>query len=87
MVSPFRWIRGPSHLIFRDIMISKMNGFEVCQRVKKDPKSSGTYIIMLTAKGQLVDKQRGAEAGTDEYMTKPFDPNVIIERAKTILGV
>lgn len=74
-------------LVFLDIMMPKMNGFEVCRGIKKDPKSSNTYVIMLTAKGQLVDKQKGKEAGADEYMTKPFDPDVIVERVKNVLDI
>ncbi|MHC4276265.1 MAG: response regulator transcription factor [Planctomycetota bacterium] len=74
-------------LVFLDVMMPKMNGFEVCQRIKKDPKRSNTYVIILTAKGQLVDKQKGKEVGADEYMTKPFDPDVIIERVRAVLAI
>ena len=62
-------------LVFLDIMMPKMNGFDVC------------YIIMLTAKGQEFDKQKGQEVGADMYMTKPFDPDDVVEKALEILGL
>jgi DNA-binding response OmpR family regulator len=74
-------------LIFLDVMMPKMSGYEVCQRVKRDETLSGTYIMMLTAKGQEVDRERGEEVGADEYVTKPFDPDHIIERAQEILDI
>ncbi len=74
-------------LIFLDVMMPKMNGFEVCRKVKKGPERVDTYVIMLTAKGQLVDRQKGKEAGADEYMTKPFDPDIIVERVKSVLDI
>jgi DNA-binding response OmpR family regulator len=74
-------------LVFLDVMMPKMNGFEVCRRIKTNPRSSNTHVIILTAKGQLVDKQRGKEAGADEYMTKPFDPDLIVDRVRTLLDI
>lgn len=73
-------------LIFLDVMMPKMSGYEVCQRVKQDPELSGAYVVMLTAKGQEIDRQRGIEAGADEYVTKPFDPDYILERAHAVLS-
>jgi DNA-binding response OmpR family regulator len=74
-------------LVFLDVMMPRMSGYEVCQRIKQDPSLSSTYVMMLTAKGQQVDRDRGAEAGADEYVTKPFDPDYIVERAQTVLGI
>lgn len=74
------------NLVFLDVMMPKMNGFEVCQTVKGDVMTQGTYIIMLTAKGQEFDQQRGHEAGADLYMTKPFDPDEILDKATEILA-
>jgi two-component system, OmpR family, alkaline phosphatase synthesis response regulator PhoP len=73
-------------LVFLDVMMPKMNGFEVCQIVKHDPERQGTYIIMLTAKGQEFDVQKGKEVGANLYMTKPFDPDEIIAQARSVLG-
>lgn len=74
------------NLVFLDVMMPKMNGFEVCQRVKNDLGLQDVYIIMLTAKGQEFDKQKGSEVGADLYMTKPFDPDEILAKAIEVLG-
>jgi two-component system, OmpR family, alkaline phosphatase synthesis response regulator PhoP len=75
------------NLVFLDVMMPKMNGFEVCQAVKQDVNIQDVYIIMLTAKGQEFDQQKGKEVGADLYMTKPFDPDEIVERASVVLGL
>ena len=72
-------------LVFLDVMMSKMNGMEVCRRVKKDLAIEGVYIILLTAKGQEVDRLKGQEVGADIYMTKPFDPEMILNKAREVL--
>ncbi len=74
-------------LIFLDVMMPKMNGFDVCRAVKHELGLSEIYIIMLTAKGQECDKQKGAEMGADAYMTKPFDPDELLEVAGQVLGL
>nr|WP_299074100.1 response regulator [uncultured Allomuricauda sp.] len=73
------------NLVFLDVMMPKMNGMEVCQRVKKELDSSDIYIILLTAKGQEIDRQKGLEMGADKYMTKPFDPDEMLAVAEEIL--
>ena len=72
-------------LAFLDVMMPKMNGFEVCEAVKNDPELRKTFIIILTAKGQEFDIKKGKEVGADLYMTKPFDPDVIVQRAVEVL--
>ena len=74
-------------LVFLDVMMPKLNGYQVCEHIKQDPELKDTYVIMLTAKGQAVDKARGQEVQTNEYMTKPFDPDMILQRASEILQV
>jgi two-component system, OmpR family, alkaline phosphatase synthesis response regulator PhoP len=74
-------------LVFLDVMMPKMSGFEVCQTVKNDPALQHTYVIILTAKGQEFDIQKGKEVGADLYMTKPFDPDAIFQKASEILGL
>jgi DNA-binding response OmpR family regulator len=71
-------------LVFLDVMMPAMNGFDVCYAVKREMKLD-TYVIMLTAKGQEFDKQRGEEVGADIYMTKPFDPDELLHKAQHIL--
>ena len=74
-------------LVFLDVMMPKMNGFDVCHTVKNELGLKDIYIVMLTAKGQEFDKQKGQEAGVDIYMTKPFDPDELLEKAEEILGL
>src|SRR5580765_8770483 len=74
-------------LVFLDVMMPKMNGMEVCRRVKKDLALNNVFIVLLTAKGQELDRQRGQEVGADLYMTKPFDPEMILKKAKEVLDL
>jgi two-component system, OmpR family, alkaline phosphatase synthesis response regulator PhoP len=73
-------------LVFLDVMMPKMNGMEVCRRVKKE-LSLDVFIVLLTAKGQELDRQKGQEVGADLYMTKPFDPEVILDKAREVLDL
>ena len=74
-------------LVFLDVMMPKMNGMEVCRRVKKELGLDNVFIILLTAKGQELDRQRGQEVGANLYMTKPFDPEVLLSKAREVLGI
>ena len=74
-------------LVFLDVMMPKMDGFEVCDIVKNKLGMKHVYIVMLTAKGQEVDRKQGVGLGADVYMTKPFDPDEVVKMAKTILGI
>jgi two-component system alkaline phosphatase synthesis response regulator PhoP len=72
-------------LIFLDIMLPKMNGYEVCNAVKNELGIKEPYIVILSAKGQEFDRSMGNEVGADQYLTKPFTPQQIIETATRIL--
>jgi CheY-like chemotaxis protein len=72
-------------LVFLDVMMPRMNGFDVCREVKQVHGLSQVYIVLLTAKGQEFDRQIGKEAGADLYMTKPFDPDELLELAQRVL--
>ena len=72
-------------MVFLDVMMPKLNGMEVCRRVKKELLLESIYIILLTAKGQELDRLKGQEVGADVYMTKPFDPEVILAKAREVL--
>jgi DNA-binding response OmpR family regulator len=74
-----------SDLIILDIMLPKMDGFEVCRLIKQDPKLKNIPIIMLTAKGEEMDRIVGLELGADDYMVKPFSPRELMLRIKAIL--
>lgn len=75
------------NLVFLDVMMPKKNGFDVCHAVKKEMGLGNIHIILLTAKGQEFDRIRGQEVGADLYMTKPFDPDALVERARAVLGL
>ncbi len=74
-------------LVFLDVMMPKMNGFDVCNAVKNELSIKDVYIIMLTAKGQEFDKLKGKEVGADLYMTKPFDPDEVVNTSMQVLGL
>lgn len=69
-------------LVILDIMLPGMNGFEVCKLIRK---TSDVPIIMLTAKGDLMDKVVGLELGADDYIAKPFEPREIVARMQSVL--
>ena len=73
-------------LVFLDVMMPKMNGFEVCHKVKNELGMTDIYIVLLTAKGQEFDKEKGREVGADRYMTKPFNPDEVLAMAREITG-
>lgn len=77
--------REKPQLVFLDIMMPLMNGYEVCSAVRHNPELSGTTIIMLTAKGQEADRVHGLEKGAHHFITKPFDPDEVLELARQIL--
>lgn len=74
-------------LVFLDVMMPKMSGLEVCNTVKNELKMDDVYIIMLTAKGQEYDKQSGMAVGANLYMTKPFRPKEVLQKAREVLGL
>jgi two-component system, OmpR family, alkaline phosphatase synthesis response regulator PhoP len=72
-------------LILLDLMLPGIDGLEVCRQLKKEPKSAGIPIIMLTAKTQETDKVVGLELGADDYVSKPFSPKELIARIRAVL--
>ena len=74
-------------LVILDVMMPKMDGFDVCDRVKSDLNLKDIHVILLTAKGQEHDRQRGEEVKADTYITKPFDSDELLALACDILGV
>ncbi len=72
-------------VILLDLMMPGMDGYEVCNRLKKEITSKNTQIIMLTARDDVVDKVRGLELGADDYVTKPFNLSELKARIKTAL--
>ncbi|MBY0373568.1 MAG: response regulator [Bryobacteraceae bacterium] len=75
------------NLVFLDVMMPKKNGFDVCHAVKHELGLGHVHIILLTAKGQEFDRQRGQEVGANLYMTKPFDPDALVAEARKVLAL
>ena len=74
-------------LVFLDVMMPKVSGFDVCKRTKGELGLPDTYIVLLTAKGQEFDRQKGYDSGANLYMTKPFDPDALLAKAREVLGL
>jgi diguanylate cyclase (GGDEF)-like protein len=72
-------------LVLLDVMMPKLDGFEVAQRLRRDPRTSSSSIIMLTAKALSSDKVLGLSSGADDYIIKPFDPVELLARVKGTL--
>jgi DNA-binding response OmpR family regulator len=73
-------------LVVLDLMMPKLSGMEVCEQVRATPALEGTGVIMLTAKGQEADVQRGFAAGADDYLIKPFSPRELVSRVEALLA-
>ena len=74
-------------LVFLDVQMPKKNGFEVCEAIKHEPGMGSTKVVLLTARGQAIDRERGLAAGADAYLTKPFDPDELLGLARRLLGL
>jgi len=77
--------KQPPDLILLDVMMPKMSGFEVCKRVKNDPKTTDIPIIMVTALNEFGDIERGIDSGTDDFISKPVNKLELLTRVKTML--
>ena len=77
----------PPDLILLDIMMPEMDGYEVCRRLKDDPKTRDIPVIFLTAKSQVEDEARGLEMGAVDYITKPISPPIVLARVKNHLAL
>jgi two-component system phosphate regulon response regulator PhoB len=75
----------PPSLVLLDVMLPDISGWDVCRQLKADPKTKRTPVIMLTARGEEVDRIVGFELGVDDYVTKPFSLRELVLRAKAVL--
>ena len=78
-------LRNKPDLLILDLMLPGMDGLEVCKKVRGKPETASLPILMLTAKGEEVDKILGLELGADDYLTKPFSPRELVARVKSLL--
>ena len=72
-------------LILLDIMMPKLSGFEVCEKLKNDPKTQGIMILMVTALSELGDIERAVNAGCDDYLSKPVNKFELLKRVDNML--
>lgn len=72
-------------VILLDVMMPKLSGFEVCQRLKADPATSPIMILMVTALGELGDIERAVESGTDDFLSKPVNRVELVKRVENML--
>ena len=77
--------RSPPTGVILDLMLPGLDGFEVCRELKRDPATAAAPIIMLTARGEEVDRIVGLELGADDYVVKPFSPRELILRLRAVL--
>ncbi len=73
-------------LVLLDIMMPKVSGFEVCKRLKSDPKTRDIIVVMVTALNETGDIERAAECGTDDYISKPIDRAALVDLVRNLLG-
>ncbi len=73
-------------LVVTDIMMPKLSGIELVESLKADPMTAGIPIILLSAKAQTADLKAGMDAGADDYVTKPFEPLDLLDRANSLLS-
>jgi len=73
-------------LILLDVMMPVLNGYEVCQRLKSDPKLRHVRVLILSAKGRDVEVAKGRELGADGYITKPFSTRELVSKVRALLG-
>ncbi len=76
----------PPDLVLLDVMMPRKNGYEVCQAIRANPDWKGVRIIMLTAKGREVEREKGLALGADDYITKPFSTQEVVERVRELLA-
>ena len=73
-------------LVLLDIMMPKVSGFEVCKRLKSDPKTRDIIVVMVTALNETADIERAAECGTDDYLAKPVDRKALLNLVRNLLA-
>lgn len=74
-------------VVLLDVMMPKRDGYDVCETIRANPDWAGVKIIMLTAKGREVEREKGMALGADDYITKPFSTREVLQRVTDILGL
>ncbi len=76
---------APPDLVLLDVMIPERNGFDVCQAIRANPDWQTVKIVMLTAKGREIEREKGLALGADDYITKPFSTREVVRRVRQLL--
>jgi two-component system alkaline phosphatase synthesis response regulator PhoP len=74
-------------LVFLDLLMPKMDGYQVCREIKQSPETSAIKVVMLTAMAQEADRRTALKVGADDYMTKPFSPTALLSKVEEMLGL
>jgi len=77
---------SPPDLVLLDVMLPKRDGYELCQTIRTDPRWRDVRILMLTARGREIEREKGLALGADDYVTKPFSTREVVERVRQLLG-
>jgi len=77
----------PPELVLLDVMMPKRDGFDVCQTIRANPDWSKVKIVLLTAKGRDIEREKGMALGADDYITKPFSTREVVQRVKQLLAM
>jgi DNA-binding response OmpR family regulator len=77
---------NPPDLVLLDVMMPKRDGYDVCQTIRANPAWKNVKIIMLTAKGRDIEREKGLALGADDYVTKPFSTRDVVERVRQCIG-
>lgn len=78
--------KAPPDLVLLDVSMPKQNGYQVCETIRANPHWQHIRIIMLTAKGRDIEREKGLALGADEYITKPFSIQEVIDKVKKFLN-
>ena len=76
----------PPDLVLLDVMMPKKDGYEVCETVRANPAWRQVRIVMLTARGRDIEREKGLALGADDYVTKPFATRELVDKVKALLG-
>jgi CheY-like chemotaxis protein len=75
---------GAPEVVLLDVMMPGLDGWQVCERIRADPDLAATPVVILSARAQQSDLERGVQAGADAYITKPFDPLELVELVESL---
>lgn len=75
----------PPALVLLDVMMPKRDGFDVCQAIRANPKWKGVRVVLLTAKGREIEREKGMALGADDYITKPFSTREVMQKIQQLL--